>query len=112
MPPGRRAEPVSADGRVPPMTPLATHDETRIAAGRAYAEQVGFPKQALEFQMLNGIRTDLQRGTRRRRDTPCTCTSPTARSGIRTSCAGSPNARPTCGSSCPTSFASVRSEPV
>ena len=58
---GAGAEPVSADGRVPPITALATHDETRIAAGRAYAEQIGFPKPALEFQMLNGIRTDLQR---------------------------------------------------
>jgi proline dehydrogenase len=58
---GAGAQPVSADGRVPPMTALATHDETRIAAGRAYAEQIGFPKPALEFQMLNGIRTDLQR---------------------------------------------------
>lgn len=53
--------PVSADGRIPPVTALATHDEARIAAGRAYAEQAGLPKPALEFQMLNGIRSDLQR---------------------------------------------------
>ncbi|MBM3121433.1 MAG: proline dehydrogenase [Chloroflexi bacterium] len=53
--------PVSADGRIPPVTALATHDEARIAAGRAYAEQAGLPKAALEFQMLNGIRADLQR---------------------------------------------------
>ncbi len=53
--------PASADGRIPPVTALATHDEARIAAGRAYAEQAGLPKPALEFQMLNGIRSDLQR---------------------------------------------------
>lgn len=53
--------PVAADGRIPPVTALATHDEARISAARAYAEQVGLPKQALEFQMLNGIRGDLQR---------------------------------------------------
>jgi proline dehydrogenase len=55
------AAPVSADGRIPPVTALATHDEGRIAAARAYARQVGFPPPALEFQMLNGIRGDLQR---------------------------------------------------
>lgn len=53
--------PVSADGRIPPVTALATHDESRISAARACAEQAGLPKQALEFQMLNGIRADLQR---------------------------------------------------
>lgn len=53
--------PASPDGRIPPVTALATHDEARIAAGRAYAEQAGLPKPALEFQMLNGIRSDLQR---------------------------------------------------
>ena len=53
--------PVAADGRIPPVTALATHDEARIAAARAYAQQVGLPMQALEFQMLNGIRGDLQR---------------------------------------------------
>jgi proline dehydrogenase len=53
--------PVAADGRIPPVTALATHDEDRISAARAYAQQAGFPKQALEFQMLNGIRGDLQR---------------------------------------------------
>jgi proline dehydrogenase len=55
------AEGVSADGRRPPITGVATHDDKRVAAARAYAEQVGFPKQALEFQMLYGIRPELQR---------------------------------------------------
>lgn len=55
------AEPASADGRMPPVVALATHDEARISAACAYGDQVGFPKGALEFQMLYGIRSSLQR---------------------------------------------------
>ena len=55
------AEGVSSDGRWPPIAAAATHDEKRIAAACAYAEQIGFPKAALEFQMLYGIRPELQR---------------------------------------------------
>jgi proline dehydrogenase len=55
------AEGASPDGHTPPVTAVASHDEKRITAARAYAEQVGLPKQALEFQMLYGIRPDLQR---------------------------------------------------
>jgi proline dehydrogenase len=51
---------LSADGRVPPIPAVATHDETRIAFARSYAEKVGLPKSGLEFQMLYGIRRDLQ----------------------------------------------------
>lgn len=54
------ARSVSQDGRLPPLVALATHDPHRIQAAKAYALRVGFPKQALEFQMLNGIRADLQ----------------------------------------------------
>jgi proline dehydrogenase len=32
----------------------------RIERAKAYANQTGLPKQALEFQMLFGIRRDLQ----------------------------------------------------
>ena len=39
---------------------IATHDEKRIAFAKQYAEKVGLPKEALEFQMLYGIRRDLQ----------------------------------------------------
>ena len=39
---------------------LGTHDEKRIAFARSYAEKAGLPKSALEFQMLYGIRRDLQ----------------------------------------------------
>jgi proline dehydrogenase len=51
---------VSADGRVPPIPAIATHDEKRIAFAKQYAEKVGLPKEAIEFQMLYGIRRDLQ----------------------------------------------------
>ena len=51
---------VSADGRVPPMPAIATHDEKRIDFAKQYAEKVGLPKDAIEFQMLYGIRRDLQ----------------------------------------------------
>ncbi len=54
------APPVSADGRVPPMPAIATHDENRIAYAREYAAHLGLPNHALEFQMLFGIRRDLQ----------------------------------------------------
>src|SRR5215207_9886496 len=54
------ANKVSADGRVPPIPAIATHDEKRIAFAKQYAEKVGLPKEALEFQMLYGIRRDLQ----------------------------------------------------
>jgi proline dehydrogenase len=52
--------PISADGIIPPLVALATHDERRIEAAKAYAHNVSLPKSALEFQMLHGIRRDLQ----------------------------------------------------
>ncbi len=54
------AEPASADGRFPPVAAMATHDEARIAAAKACGKELGLPRQALEFQMLYGIRADLQ----------------------------------------------------
>ena len=51
---------LSQDGRVPPLPGIGTHDEKRIDFARQYAEKVGLPKEALEFQMLYGIRRDLQ----------------------------------------------------
>jgi proline dehydrogenase len=51
---------VSEDGKIPPMVAIASHDEQRIAFAKAYAAQVGLSKRALEFQMLFGIRRDLQ----------------------------------------------------
>jgi proline dehydrogenase len=51
---------ISANGRVPPIPALATHDDARVRAAQAAAKQLGVPKGALEFQMLYGIRRDLQ----------------------------------------------------
>lgn len=51
---------ISADGKVPPIPALATHDERCIQQAIQYTQTSGFPKRALEFQMLHGIRRDLQ----------------------------------------------------
>ena len=51
---------VSSDGKIPPIPSLATHDPKRIEYAKVFAEKVGLQKDALEFQMLNGIRRDLQ----------------------------------------------------
>ena len=51
---------LSEDGRIPPVPAIGTHDEKRIDFAKQYAEKVGYPKEALEFQMLYGIRRDLQ----------------------------------------------------
>ncbi len=51
---------LSADGRTPPIPAIGSHDPKRLDFARTYAEKVGLPKQAIEFQMLFGIRRDLQ----------------------------------------------------
>lgn len=51
---------LSNDGKIPPIPGLATHDAKRIEFAKQYAEKIGLPKDAMEFQMLNGIRRDLQ----------------------------------------------------
>lgn len=51
---------ISADGKVPPIIAIASHDGKRIAFAKQYAEKVGLQKKAIEFQMLYGIRRDLQ----------------------------------------------------
>lgn len=53
--------PSATNGRFPPVAAIATHDQKRIAFAREYADQIGLPKHALEFQMLYGIRSDLQK---------------------------------------------------
>jgi proline dehydrogenase len=53
------------NGRIPALAAIATHDEKRIAFARNYAAQIGLPKDVLEFQMLYGIRRDLQEGLAR-----------------------------------------------
>jgi proline dehydrogenase len=51
---------ISEDGLFPPVPAIGTHDEKRIEFAKQYAAKVGLPKDALEFQMLYGIRRDLQ----------------------------------------------------
>lgn len=52
--------PASANGKIPPITALGTHDEKRTVFACKHAEKAGLPKEALEFQMLYGIHSDLQ----------------------------------------------------
>ena len=54
------SEAASPDGKVPPIPAIGTHDKDRIDFALEFAESKGFSKSALEFQMLNGIRSDLQ----------------------------------------------------
>lgn len=51
---------ISEDGRIPPLPSIATHDIKRIEFAKNYANSIGLPKKAMEFQMLHGIRRDLQ----------------------------------------------------
>jgi proline dehydrogenase len=48
------------DGRTPPLPAIATHDVKRIEYAREYAEKIKLPRSAYEFQMLHGIRRDIQ----------------------------------------------------
>jgi proline dehydrogenase len=54
------SKPAAENGKLPPITAVATHDEKRIQYACDYASKISFPKGALEFQMLYGIRTNLQ----------------------------------------------------
>jgi proline dehydrogenase len=40
---------------------LATHDERMVDATIAFHQKQGIPKERFEFQMLHGVRRDLQR---------------------------------------------------
>ena len=51
---------VSQDGGIPPVPAIATHDQLRVEYACRYAAQIGLDKEGLEFQMLHGIREDLQ----------------------------------------------------
>lgn len=51
---------LSDDGKIPPIPAIASHDEKRIDFAKKYAYERGLSKQAIEFQMLNGIRRELQ----------------------------------------------------
>ncbi len=51
---------LSPDGRIPPRAAFGTHDESRLRFICACARRLGLPPEAIEFQMLYGIRRDLQ----------------------------------------------------
>lgn len=51
---------LSADGRIPPLAAIASHDPQRITAARQMISDLNLPRDAVEFQMLYGIRRDLQ----------------------------------------------------
>ncbi len=51
---------ISTDGIFPPIPAIATHDEDRINQARYYTDAIDLPKNKIEFQMLYGIRSDLQ----------------------------------------------------
>ncbi len=51
---------VAADGRTPPIPAIATHDEQRINFAQEEIARQDLPKAAIEFQLLYGIRRDLQ----------------------------------------------------
>jgi proline dehydrogenase len=51
---------LSPDGKTPPIPAIASHDPQRLAHAKAYAQKKGLPSDAIEFQMLYGIRRDLQ----------------------------------------------------
>ncbi len=56
----REKNSISDDGRIPPHVVIASHDEKRIDFAKKHGEKVGLPKTAIEFQLLYGIRRDLQ----------------------------------------------------
>ena len=51
---------ISPDGKIPPIPAIGTHDQNRIEYTKQYVDKIGLSKDALEFQMLYGIRRDLQ----------------------------------------------------
>jgi proline dehydrogenase len=53
---------LSKDGKWPAIPAAATHDGAMVDFTKAYATKIGLPKNKLEFQMLYGIRRDLQYG--------------------------------------------------
>jgi proline dehydrogenase len=51
---------LSGEGCFPPIPAIGTHDEKRIEFAKNYARKIDLPHAAFEFQLLYGIRRDLQ----------------------------------------------------
>ncbi len=45
----------------PPLAAIASHDPARVEFAKRHAAEIGLPKERVEFQMLYGIRRDLQK---------------------------------------------------
>ena len=75
---------------------IATHDPRMIEETKTFASQHGIAPDRFEFQMLYGIRRDLQARAARTKATACASTCRSAANGSPTSCAASANGRPTC----------------
>lgn len=58
--------PADIQGTWPPLAAIATHDEARIQFAEHEAQSLGLEKSRLEFQMLYGIRRELQRALQER----------------------------------------------
>ena len=56
----RDLPPANEAGRIPPLPAIATHDAKIIGAVEAHVAATGLPHHYFEFQMLYGIRRDLQ----------------------------------------------------
>lgn len=57
----RKVDPgIGGSLRFPPIAALGTHDLARITFAQGLAQRLALPKEVLEFQMLYGIRSDLQ----------------------------------------------------
>ena len=54
---------LSSDGKIPPLAAIASHDPNRLKFVKDYARKAGVPQKGIEFQMLHGIRRDLQEQT-------------------------------------------------
>ena len=73
---------------------IATHDEDILNEVKRFASDRAISPDAYEFQMLYGIRRDLQRSCVTTA-TACACMCPSAVNGSPTSCAGSASGRRT-----------------
>jgi proline dehydrogenase len=54
---------LSEDGKIPPIPAIASHDPVRLSKAKKYVQKIKLPMNAIEFQMLYGIRRDLQEET-------------------------------------------------
>jgi proline dehydrogenase len=51
---------IDGAGHAPPMAALATHDDKMVTAAKTYVAARDIPRQKFEFQMLYGVRRELQ----------------------------------------------------